>query len=61
MLKGKSILVIPDHIHRPQVRVVGTGCFLIHKERGFSGENFLVQGSKVHDLRENGHDWSTVK
>jgi len=44
-----------------KVRVVGTGCFLIHKERGFSGENFLVQGSKEHDLRENGHDWTTVK
>ena len=44
-----------------KVRTVGTGCFLIHKGRGFTGEEFLVEGPNTLDLKENEVEMTVVK
>merc|ERR1712012_344208 len=44
-----------------KARVVGSGCFKIFKSKGFKSSAFLVKGSGIHDLAENGHTWTTVK
>ena len=44
-----------------KARVVGLGCFKIFKSRNFKSSAFLVKGSGVLDLSEEGHTWTTVK
>ena len=44
-----------------KVRLVGTGCFRIHKGRGFTGEEFLVEGPNMLDLKGNEVEWTVVK
>ena len=42
-------------------RVVGLGCFMIYKGKGFSGPSIKVEGASPLSLKDQGHTWTTVK
>ena len=44
-----------------QARVVGEGCFVIYKGKGFAGSSFKVDGTTTGVLGDAGHTWTTVK
>ena len=59
MFKGTHTKVKAKNVKK--ARVVGSGCFMIFKNRGFKGSAFFVKGSGILDLSEHGHTWTTVK
>ena len=42
-------------------RVVGMGCFMIYKGKGFSGPSAKIEGASPLSLQDQGHTWTTVK
>jgi len=42
-------------------RVVGMGCFMIYKGKGFSGPSAKIEGASPLTLKDEGHTWTTVK
>jgi len=42
-------------------RVVGLGCFMIYKGKGFSGPSIKIEGASPLSLKDQGHTWTTVK
>ena len=42
-------------------RVVGMGCFMIFKGKGFSGPSAKIEGASPLSLQDQGHTWTTVK
>ena len=44
-----------------KAKVVGMGCFMIYKGKGFSGPSVKIQGANPLVLRDEGHMWTTVK
>ena len=43
-----------------KARVVGTGCFMVHKSKDFKGSKFLVEGGNEYLLKDH-ISWTTVK
>ena len=44
-----------------KARVVGTGCFMIFKSKDFKSSHYKVDGTEIHNLKEKGVSWTTVK
>merc|ERR1712107_157230 len=44
-----------------KAKVVGSGCFMIYKGKGFSGPSVKIEGASPLTLKEQGHSWTTVK
>ena len=42
-------------------KVVGMGCFMIYKGKGFSGPSIKIEGASPLSLKDEGHTWTTVK
>merc|ERR1719489_236680 len=42
-------------------KVVGMGCFMIYKGKGFSGPSVKIEGASPLSLKAEGHTWTTVK
>lgn len=42
-------------------KVVGMGCFMIYKGKGFSGPSVKIEGASPLSLKDEGHTWTTVK
>ena len=57
--KGTSSKIKQKDVEK--AKVVGSGCFMIYKGKGFSGPSIKIEGASPLTLKEQGHSWTTVK
>ena len=58
-LKGTQNKVKVKDVEK--ARVVGTGCFMIFKSKDFKSSHYKVDGTEIHNLKDKGVSWTTVK